>query len=489
LRIEVSSLRPGVSFTKPVYIEDDNLLVPAGIAVRKRDIQHLTSWGIYTVETDGEMVFPCLDKVGAAVPASTPGPASAAAPVGTPVPVRAGVPASAGVPVGAGGVASQSSALAASRPQALAVSGNPAAAVVTRTVTTAPNAPRPSVTGGGASGAAPVTRVAAPAGPIAGQPAEAPKKTISAGALKEAQGDQGVVKSYLKLINQLQGIFDQISAKMPLEDQDLDHITSELLQAVREQKGQIVGCVLGSEVEGRELAKRSVNTAIMAARTAIALRLPPHKLMQLTIAALLHDAGMLRISPAIVEKQENLTEEETKILQSHVSASYHIICKEFSYPNDVGMIAWQHHERWDGQGYPRKVSGSQINAYARILTVASAFESMVREKSDRNSYEAMRNLLADSSHRFDPDVVKAFVRTMGIYPIGSIVSLNNNSIARVTEVKAAAPLTPVVRVLIDERGRVLKSGEEVIIDLQHGKGLFITRALDPRLPGIDKAPA
>jgi HD-GYP domain-containing protein (c-di-GMP phosphodiesterase class II) len=62
VRIEVSTLRPGVSFTKPVYIEDDNLLVPAGIAVRKRDIQHLTSWGIYTVETDGEMVLPRLDR-------------------------------------------------------------------------------------------------------------------------------------------------------------------------------------------------------------------------------------------------------------------------------------------------------------------------------------------------------------------------------------------------------------------------------------------
>ena len=65
MRIEVNTLRPGVSFTKPVYIEDDNLLVPAGIAVRKRDIQHLTSWGIYTVETEGEMILPRLDRSGA----------------------------------------------------------------------------------------------------------------------------------------------------------------------------------------------------------------------------------------------------------------------------------------------------------------------------------------------------------------------------------------------------------------------------------------
>jgi HD-GYP domain-containing protein (c-di-GMP phosphodiesterase class II) len=158
------------------------------------------------------------------------------------------------------------------------------------------------------------------------------------------------------------------------------------------------------------------------------------------------------------------------------------MCKEFSYPDEVGRIAWQHHERWDGQGYPRGLLGPQIDAGARIIAVADAFEAMVREKPYRTSlvgYEAMRNLVADYSRRFDPDVVKAFVRTMGIYPIGSIVALNNNFIARVMEVKAAAPLTPVVQVLVDDRENVFNTGEGALLDLLQAKNIYITRALDP----------
>ncbi|MDR1908763.1 MAG: HD-GYP domain-containing protein, partial [Spirochaetaceae bacterium] len=358
MKIEVGSLRPGVSFTKPVYIEDDNLLVPAGIAVRKRDIEHLTRWGIYTVETEGEMVQPRLDRTGAG--------------------------------------ASQAA-------------------------------------GGGA-----------PSGPFI--PAEGDGK---------GEEEQEAYRSYLGLIERLEGIFERIGRKMALENRALDEITADLLRAIREQRGRIVSFILGGEVKGRELVKSSVNTAILAARTAIALRLPPHRLMHIVTATLLHDAGMLRIPQAIPQKQGALTEDETRIMQSHTVSSYRIICKEFTYPDEVGRIALQHHERWDGQGYPRRIPGPQIDAGARIVAVVDSFEAMVREKPYRNSiagYEAMRNLAAGFSSRFDPEVVKAFIRTLGIYPIGSTVKLNDDSIARVTEVKAASPLTPVVRVLIDGKG-------------------------------------
>jgi HD-GYP domain-containing protein (c-di-GMP phosphodiesterase class II) len=475
VKVEVSSLRPGVSFSKPVYIEDDNLLVPAGIAVRKRDIQHLTSWGIYTVETEGQMIPPRLEKVSAAAPVNanlagsgTPALAVPPKPAAGTTPIA--VPASVAVPVSAAAPAPVAGTAALAQPVAAA----------TRTVTTAPATPN---------------RSAVPASLPLGQPAEPPaepqKKTISAADLKEAGEDRGAYYGYLDLIDRLQLIFDRIESKGDLENHEIDEITDRLLREVREQKGQIVGCILGSEITGRELAKSSVNIAIMAARTAIALRLPPHKLMHVITASLLHDTGMLRVPSGILQKQGSLTEDEAKIMQSHVAASYRIMCKEFSYPEEVGRIAGQHHERWDGQGYPRNLAGAQIDAGARIVAVADAFEAMVREKPYRNSlvgYEAMRNLVADYSRRFDPDVVKAFVRTMGIYPIGSLVKLNTNAIARVMEVKAAAPLTPVVQILIDEHERVLDPGAGKVIDLLQGKEFFIARALDPRILRSGAAP-
>ena len=95
-------------------------------------------------------------------------------------------------------------------------------------------------------------------------------------------------------------------------------------------------------------------------------------------------------------------------------------------------------------------------------------------------YQAMKNLLSDNLRRFDPDIIKAFIQTMGIYPIGSIILLNNGALARVVEVQASAPLRPTIRILIDEFGKVFKQDEGDIIDLLTEKGLFIAKAVDPK---------
>jgi HD-GYP domain-containing protein (c-di-GMP phosphodiesterase class II) len=191
---------------------------------------------------------------------------------------------------------------------------------------------------------------------------------------------------------------------------------------------------------------------------------------------------MLRMPREIVEKRGSLSDEELRRIQSQTVYTYKIVNKELLYPDDVGLIVLQHHERWDGEGYPRRISGTTIDMGARIVSVADAFEAMVSQKPYRNSmmgYQAMKNLLSDNLRRFDPDVIKAFIQTMGIYPIGSIILLNNGALARVEEVKATAPLRPTIRVLIDESGKVFKKDEGELIDLLAVKSLFIAKAVDP----------
>jgi HD-GYP domain-containing protein (c-di-GMP phosphodiesterase class II) len=146
-------------------------------------------------------------------------------------------------------------------------------------------------------------------------------------------------------------------------------------------------------------------------------------------------------------------------MRAHPLLSYRIITKELQYPDDVGLVGLQHHERWDGGGYPRKSSGVDIDILARIVSVADAFEAMVSQKPYRNSmigYAAMKNLLSDNARRFDPEVLKAFIRSMGIYPIGSLVLLNNAAIARVLETHADAPLRPKIKIIVDEFGKHFK---------------------------------
>jgi hypothetical protein len=114
------------------------------------------------------------------------------------------------------------------------------------------------------------------------------------------------------------------------------------------------------------------------------------------------------------------------------------------------------------------------------VSAADAFEAMVSKKSYRDSivgYHAIKNLLSDNSRRFDPAVIMAFTKIMGIYPIGSIVRLNDGSVARVTKVHGDAPIRPVIQMLIDASGQVLRNGD--IIDLLMEKSMFIKNAIDP----------
>ncbi|HYW83169.1 MAG TPA: HD domain-containing phosphohydrolase, partial [Spirochaetia bacterium] len=140
-----------------------------------------------------------------------------------------------------------------------------------------------------------------------------------------------------------------------------------------------------------------------------------------------------------------------------------------------------HHERWDGQGYPRKLKGEDINLAARIVAVADSYIAMINNRPHRNSmigYSAMKNVLSDNGRHFDPKILKVFLESMGIYPIGSIVQLNNSAIGRVVQTHSEAPLRPTVELIIDEYGN--KLGEREVIDLLAKKGTFIVKAVDAK---------
>jgi HD-GYP domain-containing protein (c-di-GMP phosphodiesterase class II) len=282
------------------------------------------------------------------------------------------------------------------------------------------------------------------------------------------------------LIDKLDGAFTLFKSGDELEMRTIDNICLQLLQDIREHPDSFVGFILGGEISSQELAKSSVNTAILSALTAQELRLPNHKIHNIVAGALLHDIGMLRLSKGITEKKGGLSDAELDQIKSHPIHTSRIVTKELYGPREVNLIALQHHERWDGMGYPDRLTGMAIDIGARIVSVADAFEAMVSKKSYRNSlvgYQAIKNLLADNARRFDPSVIIAFTKIIGIYPINSIVRLNNGSVARVTSIHIAAPMRPVIQLLVDENGRFSDSRSPVMIDLLDDKSLFIKEAV------------
>ncbi|HHU37510.1 MAG TPA: HD-GYP domain-containing protein [Treponema sp.] len=300
--------------------------------------------------------------------------------------------------------------------------------------------------------------------------------------LPEVLVNDELYRAYHELISSLDEVFDDIREKREIKTRGIDLIVNGLVTLVNNNRTDIVGFILGGDVQEMELAKSSVNVAILSIIISVHLGLPRHRVLQIATGALLHDIGMLKIPSSIISKESSLDETETQLMRSHTFYGYKMIVNELLYADEVGKAAVQHHERWDGDGYPGRLAGQNIDIGARIISVADAFEAMVSPKAYRNSmvgYKAMRNLLADNARRFDPDIIKAMIQSMGIYPVGSIVLMNNSSIARVIESHKEAPLRPVIRVLIDEFAKPYTLNEGELVNLMDNRTLFIARAIDP----------
>ena len=184
-------------------------------------------------------------------------------------------------------------------------------------------------------------------------------------------------RAYKTLIERLSSVFTGIKSGVDITMHTIDNIGTQLLQDLRLYPHNFIDYILGGEVIGHELAKNSVNTAILSALTAQELKLTHHKIHNIISGALLHDIGMLRLSKGITEKKGGLSEAELEQIKSHPLHSSRIISKELFGTQEVNLIALQHHERWDGKGYPDKIMGPAIEIGARIVSVADAFEAMV----------------------------------------------------------------------------------------------------------------
>jgi len=294
-------------------------------------------------------------------------------------------------------------------------------------------------------------------------------------------GQKSVVSVYSALQEELLVLFGRMRAGDDVEQDSINGVVDRLLKVVEEHSNEVVQYILyGMQGDTGEV-ENALNGAILSVLVGRKLQFSRHRIMMLGTAAMLRDSGMLRISPEIIGKKGKLSVDEKRQMQTHPVHSYRIIIKELGYNEDIGIAALQHHERWDGQGYPRQIARDQIRVEARIISVADSFIAMVSTKPYRTSmigYAAMRNLLRDNGTRFDPEVLKAFIQVLGIYPIGSIVLLSDSSVGRVIENRSNAPLKPRVKTIIDAQGQefIDDSGPEV--DLATARNVFIAKAVD-----------
>jgi HD-GYP domain-containing protein (c-di-GMP phosphodiesterase class II)/HAMP domain-containing protein len=149
-------------------------------------------------------------------------------------------------------------------------------------------------------------------------------------------------------------------------------------------------------------------------RIGSAMRLPPNKLDDLHRAALLHDIGKVGVPAAILDKPGALDDDEYALIKKHPAIGARILEPIASYKDILPMVV-QHHERYDGKGYPGGLSGDEIDIGARILAVADTFDAVKSDRPYRKGWaleRAIDLITKEAGHQFDPDVVEAFLEIM-----------------------------------------------------------------------------
>ncbi len=224
----------------------------------------------------------------------------------------------------------------------------------------------------------------------------------------------------------------------------------------------------------------SVNVCVLSLVTGVSLGYDKTKLMNLGMGALMHDMGKTLVPPHILNKPGSLTESEFNVVKRHSEYGYTILASNEAYVRKLyALIALQHHERYNGEGYPKGLQGGSIHVFSQIVGIADVYDAMTADRVYRKAYppnEVFEMLAGSGDFLFDYKLVLAFLSNIAAYPAGSIIKLSSNEIAVVVETPKGYPLYPRVKVLYDSTGNKLQ--EPLDIDLSLQNNLTVIKVLD-----------
>jgi HD-GYP domain-containing protein (c-di-GMP phosphodiesterase class II) len=215
----------------------------------------------------------------------------------------------------------------------------------------------------------------------------------------------------------------------------------------------------------------AVTCMVISIVIGLCLKLPENRLIELGVAALLHEIGMTKLKSQSYFEAKELNLEERKALYVHPVLGYNIL-KSFDFPLPVCLAALEHHERENGKGYPQKLSSDKISLYAKIIGAACSYDAIMSRRPYKQGEDSNANIIAllkNEDKEYNSIVVKALLHTLSPYAVGLYVLLSNGKKAQVVDVQPESLYFPTVQIL----------GEEVTIQTAEN-GISITRPLNHR---------
>ncbi|PIV39039.1 MAG: HD-GYP domain-containing protein [Candidatus Omnitrophica bacterium CG02_land_8_20_14_3_00__42_8] len=211
------------------------------------------------------------------------------------------------------------------------------------------------------------------------------------------------------------------------------------------------------------LYNHSVGVCILSLTIGIAYKYDELRLRDLGVGALLHDVGKTKISSEILNKPGKLTAEEFEEIKKHSRWGFDMLRGEKELSLLSSHIAYQHHERCDGRGYPRGLSEEETLQFARIVSVADVYDALTADRIYRKRFlphEARKIIESNLETQFSLQIVKIFFENVALYPVGTMVKLSTGERGVVMKTERGFASQPQVRVLYNEKGEELERYRE-----------------------------
>lgn len=285
-------------------------------------------------------------------------------------------------------------------------------------------------------------------------------------------------KTRIESIAAAKNIIDNIKLGKGVDATQAKKVTNTLVDELSSNNGTLVNFI-DMRTKNDYLFGHSVNVCVLSIMTGLSLGYDELRLRDLGVGALLHDVGKTQLPVELLNKTSRLTFEETQEIKAHPTLGFDILRKNPDISLVSAHCAFQHHERFDGSGYPRALKGNDIHQFAHIVAIADVYDALTSDAVYRKAmpvYEAVAIISRASGCYFDADLVAKFTENIAIYPIGSVVRLNNNQLGVVVDISRDCKNKPVVRIIMDENKRQVNKLTE--IDLSKNPRLYIADVVE-----------
>jgi HD-GYP domain-containing protein (c-di-GMP phosphodiesterase class II) len=288
----------------------------------------------------------------------------------------------------------------------------------------------------------------------AGIPQEPKAEAETPADVQETDEDERIVNAmefYTTLRGYTEEILVQFSTNGVLNYEEIKEKTRGFCGIISRERRYLLRVLqhAGIEDKVRYLSSHEAKSTVLSVIIGIYMKLDEESLVDLGVAAIVHEVGMINIPENVYQNAGPLTREEQRAILSHPILGFNML-KSLNFPQNIRLAVLEHHERENGSGYPQRLSGDKISLYAKIIAVACSYEAITAARSFRtaqDSHSGILNLLKNEGGRYDEHAIRALVFSLSVYPIGAYVLLSDGRKAQVVDANTNAPKYPIVQAL------------------------------------------